>query len=408
MIAFIDDGIDPYHTVFRDPTADAAAVVGFVDTATGRPPTEVHLSLNASNYETARRADNATWSSLKPGVLYHFTGTRVLALNLEPIDIRTIIDGSSHGTTTAGLAEDHSRDGNEGAWILFVVAARSEGNTPYLADHRVLNPLLVKAMRWIADQPWVDFTSLSFGVPGSPPTPTDSDFAQAQLSATRHGKMVFAAAGNEGEVVLADSYGNAPWVVAVSGADPRAHGKGAILANLPDIVANFTDPSPEAHTMDKYSVQVGTSLSAPLVAGELARVLYETRLAWHYSGGIRDGALAISPNGTRLTNWKLREAMNASAAYWGPDGWDPTYHPVNETLDPENIADNLFATTEPVNPIAPYAQMGWGYFDHAQANDVLARVLKNDYALLPEKQPGAAQFMQAAFAAREAYWSAWT
>ncbi|MHB8606572.1 MAG: S8/S53 family peptidase [Thermoplasmatota archaeon] len=402
MIAFIDDGIDPYHTSFRDPAADASSVSNFIDSTNGRAPVEVQLSLDSSDYETARRLDNSTWASLKPGVLYHFTGTRVLAMTLEPRDISTIIDTAGHGTTTAGLAADHSRISGASAWILFIQAYAAEGNTPYITEKHVVNPLMVKAMNWIADQSWIDFMSLSTAVPATAPTPTDTDFALAELKAVQHGKIVIAAAGNYGGAVLAESYSNAPWVVTVSGADPRAHGRGALLANLPDVVANFTDPNPEAYTMDKYSVQVGTSLSAPLVAGELARVLYETRLAWHYSGGIRDGALAISPNGTRLTNWNLREAMNASAAYWGPEGWDATYHPANDTID------NLFATTEPVNPVAPYAQMGWGYFDHAQADDVLARVLKNDYALPPEKQTGAAQFMQAAFAAREAYWSAWT
>ncbi|MHB8603692.1 MAG: S8/S53 family peptidase [Thermoplasmatota archaeon] len=402
VIALIDNGINPYHEEFRLPAGLAVDLSSFRDVSTGRTPVEIALDLTEPDLHAAFRHDATTWGSLQRGVLYHFAGTRILAIGFEATTRPQVIPylEGDHGTWTSSVALNHS----SGSWILMVQTIPELQTPPAydMTDGHVANPVVIDAMKWIAIQPWIDVVSLSFAVDGHAPTPTEDAFGQATRAAWQSGKILIAGAGNDPTPGITDSYGDPPWMITATGVEPSQHGRDVLSSNLADVTANFTERAADWNSTDQYYPVSGTSFSAPVVAGELARAIHAAREAWHWTGGIRDGALAIAPDGTRLTNAKLRDALNASAVYWDPTGWDPTQssYPSNDTLD------RALTLSVPVNPVAPYTQMGWGNVDHKVGNEIIRRILADDYSLPAEKQTGASQFMAAAYAARQAYWNA--
>ncbi|MHB8605520.1 MAG: S8/S53 family peptidase [Thermoplasmatota archaeon] len=404
VIAVLDSGISPYHLVFRDPNGTADAASRFRDATTGARPVEVPLDLAAASYASALAADTSSWNGLRAGVLYHFTGTRVLAIAFpsssppQPL-IRDLV---GHGTQTAGTAAAGAQD----AWILMVQVPLDGVTTGTLEqDHQLADVQITNAMRWVTKQPWVDVVSLSFGAQRGAPAPTDDAFAKIVHTAVDLGKVVIAAAGNSPLPDLGDPYDASPWSIIASGADPKPNGRTLSSGSMLDVVAPFTAKVPREDSFDGYRWVDGTSFSAPAVAGEIARVIESVRAAWGPERPPPTGALAFSPTGTRLTPWRVRDALNASAKYWNTTDWNPT-RPQSEDNSSTNTTILLVVgANAPAPPVAPWTLMGWGFVDHSVGDAMVRRILANDTTMPPEKAQ-AAQFMDGMYAAREAYWAA--
>lgn len=124
----------------------------------------------------------------------------------------------------------------------------------------------------------------------------------------------------------------------------------------------------------------GTSFATPTVAGALSKVILGLREVSGYTGGIQDNyvdpVLGVSVH-------DLRGAMNRTASY-EPEGQYPSH------------------TGIPVNPVAPWVQWGWGFYDGLVANATLAHLLGTQEA--PEKPDEAQLYMETVHTARSLYY----
>jgi subtilisin family serine protease len=376
VVALIDTGVNPYHAAFRAQSGNAV-VDESVLALTGAH--SVALSSNGS-YETRLAADDGFWGSVEPGTLYAFPGTRLMAISLsnkpgEPL----VLDTRDHGTGTAALVAREAPD-----TIIVMIQV----------DVTICDPLMpleacsifsqaAPGMAWAAEQPWIDVISLSLGRPANAPYDTSMQaFVDASKRAHENGKLVLSAAGNTVVPPLAAYYAGPPWVIAVGGAQAASHGESADAAKGADVLANFTEYVASQNSVNDYIWTSGTSLSTPIVSGTLAQAIAEVRA-----------------QGKVTTPKAVRDALNATAAYFQATEWDPTKPPTNDTRF------NLLTHSLPV--AAPFAQMGWGYVHGGMANEIARRVLAEDFALPPEKEQTAA-YMAQYQALREAYWSQYT
>lgn len=385
-VGIVDSGINPYHNVFQDP--GAVLPPGVVDARTGLPPVPLQLSQEGT-FDERVTADRAMWKSLEKGTLYWFRGTRVLGYSLldNPGEDR-FIGNTFHGTGVASVLRNLSRE----AWILVVqirfdlVVAGEEDPLPAFLD-------AADGVAWLADQPWVDVVSLSIGAEGNPPLPELEAIAAATHRAVDAGKVVAVGAANLPSPTVQSGTNGPPWVISVGGAEGSTRGVSPQSGQIVDVVADYTRTVAGTEP-DEYLTLHGTSLSTPVVAGAVAQALLELRVAADHDGG-PTGDVRCPCLGRNITQGELRQALNATAAYFSTAEWAP----LNYSNDPVMLA--AFATA-PVLP-APWVQMGWGYVG-AETVPLLVAALRGE--ALPEKPAEASQYMATQQALREAYWNA--
>lgn len=396
VVAFIDDGINPYHVDFRRPVVDVRVALAniLVDARTNRHPFPLALSLGLE-YGEALSRDAPTLENTDLRTLYHIVGTNILAISFEDdpeSGITLLDDAGGHGTLVAGVATRTSPD-----IVVVAVQAGARPCDPQEDGICVMYPPVLAALEWVADQPWIDVLSLSFAEPGNPPEPDANAIAQATRRAAASGKIIVAAGGNSPPPAVANGINGPPWVITVGGAQELDHGAAPLAASYPDVAANYTWSAPSSVSTNDSQNGSGTSLAAPRVAGVLAKAIASVRAEWRHRGGITpDGALAVSPSGERVTAWDFRAALNASARAWNATDWAPQD-------SPEDPVDALVRATVPV--ASPAAQVGWGFVDNATAVEVAARVLARDFALPAAKEGAHRAAVEGAFAARAAYWA---
>lgn len=365
VIALLDTGANPYLELME----------GNVGTIPGEA-TEIALS-QAGGIRKRYDADEAMWDSMEFNRLYHFAGTRMLAISFAQLDAPINYDGGNHGAATAYLAAMNAPDA-------VIVAVQIDpapcGDTRCLA-HRSI----AEGMEWIADQPWIDVVSISLNLPGNPPDSNaiDSEYARyvaASERAARDGKIILNSAGNYVIGPTTGYFAGPPWVIAVGGAESYSGGESLLAGKGVDIVANFTGLAPKVLS-EELEWRSGTSFSTPIVAGTIANALQKIRTA-------RPGA--------NVTTHQLRDALNATGVYFTPTDWDPT--PSNR--GPLGLAPIYSASL----PVLVQPQMGWGYIDGSFAEEIARRVLEDDLAPPPEKQQ-AILFQAQWQRAREEYWA---
>lgn len=358
VVAVIDSGVNVYHEHFqRDPVPDAV-LDSFVNTLDDRAPERVRLS-QEGDYDARVEADKDVWGSLERERLYQFEGTSVLGISFDESE-HPVLDDGSHGTATAGAVLAANPD----ALVVLVEGAGSEAGEA-----------------WAAEQPWIDLLSESYGPPGSPPTwmVAGSSTAEANRVAWQSGKIPVGAADNTPAAAPVDSTAGPPWVVGVAGDDPDAGCREHDSGSLPDFTSDFTQELPEADSTDGSRPISGTSFSTPRTAGTFSAAILQVRAAWGHETGIADGALALGPDGERLTNVDVRAAFNRTAVYFDEVG-----------------------TCGPVNPVAPWLQMGWGSVGPGIVNTTVDHLLGRAEA--PEKPEGAQIFQGQMHDARRQAW----
>ncbi len=363
VVAVIDSAVNPYHEAYQtDNTIPDEILATFVD-AEGNPPVRVQLTQEGT-WQERRDADADFWNNILPGQVYYFEGTRLMALSYS----NNIINGGSHGTGTTSAVFNANPDA-------IVVLVQGTGQA--------------RAETWAATTPWVDILSESYGLycgqPAAELIPGDST-AKNNKVAWDNGKVPVGAADNTPCPAMNDGTSGPPWVVGVSGDHPGGEGecREPVSGNFPDFTADFTQELPYGNNLDEYSTVSGTSFSTPTTAGAYSRALLQVREAWGHEGGIVDGALAIGPDGERLTQIGLRDAFNRTATYFATAA----------------VCDEMGSV--PVNPAAPWVQMGWGHVDGETGDRAAAHILGIEEA--PARPAEAVAYMEGVYAYRQQAW----
>jgi serine protease AprX len=202
----------------------------------------------------------------------------------------TPYDDHGHGTHVASIAAGKPTSAANAAYGGVATGASLIGAKVLAANGFGEDADVVSAIEWCAALPEVDVISMSLGSPGSDGSDAGSQAADAAVAA---GKVVVAAAGNDGDAPgTISSPGVATDVITVGAAsDPSALAgstdtdSGLYLAGFssrgpttnpaapikPDVVGpGISVVAAKAGTTDAYVTMSGTSMATPFVAGVVA------------------------------------------------------------------------------------------------------------------------------------------
>ena len=357
VVTPIDSGINPYHEFFQ--VAESSVTQDVLDEF-GIDSSHV-LTLS----DTYEEDGEAFWTSLKEGELYHFTGTNIIAVNLDGRDRKILPDGSNHGVGVAGSVVR----GNPEAIVLFVAGSGAD------------------AEDWAFDQPGIDIVTTSYGFATAVPLPAVSS---RYTGVVEGGKAHFGASPNDPSLASVDGTSGPWWVVSMAGyAEGDDEGKELLSGTSPEFVADFTQDLPYCATCTtELSSPSGTSFATPLAAGVASAVLLEARQRTGHVGGITAEGLMVDADGIHLDTWDLRRSLQEGAVLPASSG--------------------VGFGTLPTLPVAPYAVVGWGAITPDPELDVIGRSvawLMGDEDAPDAKGGDTCAFMNAHFDARLYSWN---
>ena len=397
VVADIDSGINPYHDWYNAGSAIYPA---------GSPPSSVtpellaELNIDAAHQLQLTRtgnpaadyaADAAIWASIKKGELYWFKGTNILAITFKdqpaggvPILPDTEDDTHGVGTSSSVLA------GNPEAVVLFI-------------EPDELGSELAHGYAFTL--PAVDIVTTSYGVsiPNTGiPLPEANTFFSTFEGVVQLGKLHFSSGGNGPGLTPLRAGAGPWWSIGVSGFEEDSSNGRTLLSGLfPDFIADFTQRLPYCMVcQDEFEDFVaGTSFSTPLAAGIASKVLLEARRTMGSAGGIQvrpdnQSVMAVGADGRALSNWQLRRALE-EAAYIPQIG---DYDPVEGVFDVAGL---------PINPVAPWLQIGWGVLSANPDKGVVEKALSFLGLAGPApavKTMGYCEFQTGVITVRHQYW----
>ncbi len=242
-----------------------------------------------------------------------------------------------------------------------------------------------------ADQPLVDIITTSFGPIGSIPVPGIED--ATRVAVVENGKIHTGAADNTPSPAVQDSTAGPPWSIGVSGyAEEDDDQKEPMSGSYPDVAGDWTQDLPNHDDTDGYHQTSGTSFATPRTAGILSLVLqtlraeYNDPLAGAY---MKDGSKSLvhgtdAGNEIGLTQADVRDALNLSAWYPSFSTWDP------------------FTGSEPISPIAPCTQVGWGVVNMSNIEPMIKHL--NGSEQMSQRPADVVACMNANQQIRYAYW----
>ena len=302
VIALIDTGVNPYHEEFRGSFASDEHPAWFVD-AYPEEALALPLTLDASDYESAKASDEEVWAQAGQDNLYYVPGTRIIGAvcfgGCKPLD------EGGHGTGTASLA-----------------AGTTLGEAPDALIVAV-NGDFFKGARWAARQPWIDVISMSLGPyvgtctvgvcdpasagTGNPYVPFSMPYAQKL--AYESGKRFFTGSsqgvgaavntttatgtwsGASGgcAYIWSSSFAGSPWTFAIETYWPWTELPWRTSCFPPDMVAEGWDlVAASARSVHGTNGFGHASGATPQAAGAYARVVVEAR---RVLGSSQEGAL---------------------------------------------------------------------------------------------------------------------
>ncbi len=354
IVAVPDSGINPYHIMY------------YREARTMHPCTYVEefpcdiealtLTVGPGNmtYDERIKADQAVWDNVTPGKFYWIPQTVFVAVACEGEGGRTggvciLDDTNMHGTGTTSSVLSENPD----ALIAF-----KEGGP---------------GIEMFADIP-VDVYSVSWGHVAPLPVPIEG------ITKKTIRPIYVLAAGNDPRSILLDTWASEPDAITVGGA--YADGTQEPMAgNQADVVSYFCRPTAQTQTVHEMRPSYcGTSFATPTTAGAISKVILSLREESGYTGSSYDGM--VDPIlGVSIDD--VKQAVFRTASY-DPEG---AYEP-----DP-------FLVGVPVNPVAPWVQWGWGFYDGQVANATIAHLLGDEQ---PAKPMEAQLYMQTLAQARSA------
>ena len=403
VVSVIDSAINPYHEFYYNCPAKNASCPSQVTEEILRelgvkPENVVSLTRTGATVAANISADIAFWNRAQKGELYHFKGTNIVAVSyagaarpaLKPEPHPT---KNQHGTGTSSAV----LKANPEAIILFVETEGDLGND----DAQEL------ALR----HPAVDLLSTSYGiaVQGTVGVIPESRTSHETFEGVvRRGKLHFTSAGNNpGPVPLTGGAG--PWwAIGVSGVE---EGKEALVGsegqshqvmsgNGADLVGDYSQQLPYcSDCMSGVAANVpGTSFSAPRAAGVASKVLLEARRRLGHIGGVKTVGgkpVMAAGNGRSISNWYLRRALEQAA-----------YVPKVTDYSPFG-ALTWEVVSLPINPVAPWLQVGWGELSTKPSKGVVSGALAH-LGFTGEtpvtKGPGFCEYQTQLILERKRYW----
>lgn len=385
VVAIADSAFNPYHSFFYAgsliyPDSAPSSVTPSVLAEFGIPP-ENQIDLTRSGViATDIAADAEFWNRVKRGQPYWFKGTNLIAIStcdVSPLVPTNLKD--SHGVGVSAAAQK----ANPEAILLLIEECRVDGVGR------------ISGVDLAITHPATDIFSYSYTVAAPAPiSEHDSYRGVVEL-----GRLMFQSAGNEPGLTPIQPGPGFWWVIGVSGYEELGGGGQTLLAaNFPDFVSDFTDTAlPDCLDCEtELDTKSGTSYSAPRAAGVASRVLLEARRTLGHGGGVitaDDGRPALIATGGRvITNWDLRRALE-EAAY-------VDYGIEDYSFEGEAIPG------APINPAAPWLQLGWGDLTALPEKQVIQEALAHLGLATPArfKDQGFCDFQAANMRFRQQYW----
>lgn len=373
VIAFLDSGINPYHEAF------AATQVASTDLTSVTGALPITLS-GSGDYEARLSADTPMWNSLETRQLIAFSGTRILAISFNDDEAPPILDPIGHGTATASVAAL--------ADPALIILSIQPNTLLCLPDKPCwIRESMPEAMRWAAEQPWIDIISVSLGNPGNKPTldPIERntiEWVEATRLAAANGKLVINSAGNEPTLTATDAFSGPPWIISVGGGRASDHGASLFSSKGADVIANYTQRAARYDDTTAFEDRIGTSFSGPAVAAVLSSAM---RTIHEQPDGpeLREATSAAS----------LRTALNLTALRWAPTEWRPELR--------TDLPSAFLDAHAPI--LVGPAQRGWGHVDGSIVDELVAVARGAE----PTSPPDALtlEAMARYQEARERYWS---
>jgi len=284
------------------------------------------------------------------------------------------------------------------------------------------------AHEFVLRHPAVDILNTSYGIAIAGllgVVPETRAFHETYEGVVQRGKLHFTSAGNNPGLDPLSGGAGPWWSIGVSGVEEdkpnllddgsSAQGHQLMSGNLADMVGDFTqqlpyclggkfdadgfeDPAGSVDCQHAITPNVpGTSFSSPRAAGVASRVLLEARRQMGHVGGIRvlpDRTVMAAADTKELDNWQLRRALEQGA--WVPRATD--YSPFG------------YVTWEvvslPVNPVAPWLQVGWGELTANPDKGVVPGALAHlGFPGAPvAKAPGFCEYQTELIVQRKRYW----
>jgi subtilisin family serine protease len=389
VVAVIDSAINPYHEFFYEqPVRVTEALLEAFEV----PPSQRVQLTRTGDPAADIAADMDFWSKVQRGKNYYFIGTNLIARSEAGTAFAPLLpvaEKSPHGVGVSSAVLTANPD----AIILFVETEGDLGNDA--------------AQSYAFQHPEVDLINTSYGfqVPliGVPlPLPLTYNFSFEGV--VEQGKLHFSAAGNGIGITALDPGAGAWWGIGVSGFEEySSEGDTAVLSsNVADFVADFTQELPYCMVCQSGTEPfvAGTSFSSPQAAGVTSRVILEARRLVKHAGGIRtDGEtpLMIQGAGFEISNWFVRRAMEQAARIPSPLDYDP----VDGVFDLGGV---------PVNPLAPWLQIGWGDLsynpEYGVVDAALAHLNLKPASFARSKSADYCEFQSGVMDFRFQYWNA--
>ena len=392
VVAVLDSGINPYHDFYYVgsplyPSNHPSAVTQEVLDAFGVKPENVVTLTRTGNLANDLNADAAFWARVTRGEAYHFRGTNIIARSFAgaaDVVLRPDTSKSAHGVGTSGSVLAANPD----AVLLFVEQASDLGSA--------------ESHAYAFRHPAIDVVSTSYGasIPNTGfPLPEYRTFESTYEGVVTNGKLHFSSGGNGPGMTPLRAGAGPWWSIGVSGIEEgSSEGDTLLSGNFPDFVSDFTQTVPYCMDCEAGLTEVGgTSFSTPRAAGVASGVIQAARRLRGHVGGIsavNGVAVMVLGTGNSITNWQVRRALEQAA--WIPDS--TAYDPIDGVNDLAGL---------PINPVAPWLQVGWGDLTSAAAKGVVPAAL-SELGLgsaLRVKPAGYCEFQTAIIQERQLYWN---
>jgi hypothetical protein len=396
VVAVLDTGINPYHEFYYDgPSEVTPAVLAEFGIDAAHSITVTRTGNFAADYAADLAAGK--WN-VNRGEPYWIAGTNIIVASFDTAAGRRRVlpdpgdVTGEHGVGTSSAVLMANRE----AILLFVESGMDIG-APAVEQFGFHHPA-------------VDVVSTSYGtaIAGVVGTiPETGAFDETFDSVVKEGKLHFTSAGNNPGYVPVTGGGGPWWSIGVGGVEEDnfyvltgeydEEGQTILAGNVPDFVGDYTEQLPYCYDCESgiNDLVPGTSFSTPRAAGVASKVILEARRAAGHTGGIREVGgkpVLVDVAGQGIGNWRVRRALEQAAFVPATAVGSGNY--VTELL-------NL-----PINPVAPWLQVGWGELTPNPDKGVVSAALADlgFVGTARDKALGFCEFQTTVIVQRKFYW----